>query len=127
MKECLREKKFTKKQIKYAIKHLKVNWKSIALYNAECWLNGFGVSKQLIIDWSKKDECTKKEIKYVLKHISADWNNEACLAACWFSVEVDGVVTDEMVYNYLYKTRKFTKAQAEYGKNHWHEYPFQGD
>lgn len=127
LRDILREEKFTKKQIKYAIKHLKVNWKSIALYNAENW--DYGYSKQMIIDRCKSEGCTKKEIKYVLKRISHNWNTQACEAANWYYLEIEDEykeeITDEMIYNYLYKTLEFTKEQAEYGKTHWRAYKFE--
>jgi len=102
---------YTKKEIKYAIKKCKANWKKEALEEAKSYLKYSSFSKKGLEDQLDYEGYTKKQIKYALKKCKANWKKEALEEAKSY-LDYFSFSRDELKNQLEYEG--YTSAQIEY-------------
>lgn len=112
---------FSKKAAKYAIKHVKTNWKKNALHKAEDYANDQYMSKQGVYEQLKSaygEQFTEKQAKYAIKHVKANWKKNALQKARDYSESMH--MSRQEIYNQLVSQygEKFTAQEAQYAINH---------
>ncbi|GAA2242267.1 hypothetical protein GCM10010401_13920 [Rarobacter faecitabidus] len=103
---------FTKKQAKFAVDYIDVNWKQQAVDKAESYLDSSSFSRSGLIDQLEYEGFTKKQATFGVEHIDVNWKKQAAKKAESYlessSFSRSGLI-DQLEYE------GFTRAQAEYG------------
>lgn len=102
---------FSKKEINYAIKKCKANWKKECLESAKSYLKTSGFSKKGLKEQLEYEGYTKKEIKYAFKRCKANWKRE-CKEAAESYLEYMSFSKQELIEQLEYEG--FTTRQINY-------------
>ena len=112
---------FSKKAAKYAVKHVKTNWKKNALHKATDYANDQYMSKQGVYEQLTSaygEQFTAKQANYAIKHVKANWKKNALQKAKDYSEDMN--MSRQEVYEQLCSQygEKFTAQEAQYAINH---------
>lgn len=112
LQEQLKSDGFTKKEISYAIKNTKVNWKKQAEKKARSYLLADFYSKEELKGQLSFDKFTDKQVAYGLEHCGANWREQAKNKALYYLESKD--YSKEELTNQLISDG-FSAQQAESG------------
>ena len=103
---------FTDKEVEYAVKNLKVNWKEQAIKKDKDYLDTMAFSKKGLIKQLKYEGFTDKEAEYAVKNLKVSWNEQAIKKAKDY-LDTMAFSKKELIRQLIFEG--FTQKQAEYG------------